>query len=166
MIKSLLASAARYAAQFGGADLAARPSKRVAIVACMDARLNLYGLLGLREGDAHVLRNAGGVVTDDVIRSLAISQEMLGTETIILVHHTDCGMTVLPEEELSARLARRAGSRPPFRLETFEDVDADVRNSIERIHASPFVFFKQAIYGFVFDVRTGQLRAVGSTART
>jgi carbonic anhydrase len=126
----------------------------------MDARLNVYRLLGLREGEAHVIRNAGGVVTDDVIRSLAISQRLLGTREVILVHHTDCGMLTFRDDEVKADIEAETGLRPPFALEAFPDVDQDVRQSIARIEASPFVPNKDAVRGFVFDVRTGALREV------
>jgi carbonic anhydrase len=136
------------------------PAKKVAIVACMDARVNPYPIFGLELGDAHVIRNAGGVVTDDEIRSLAISQRLLGTEEVILIHHTDCGMLTFTDDEVKAQIEQDTGIRPPFALESFKDVDADVRQSIARIAASPFVPDKSRVRGFVYDVKTGKLREV------
>jgi len=126
----------------------------------MDARLNVYGALGLEEGDAHVIRNAGGVVTDDVIRSLLISQRLLGTEEIVLIHHTDCGMLTFSDDAVKAQVSDEVGIRPPFALEAFAEPEQDVRQSIARIEASPFVPKKGAVRGFVFDVETGRLREV------
>jgi carbonic anhydrase len=126
----------------------------------MDARLNVYGMLGLSEGDAHVIRNAGGVVTDDEIRSLAISQRLLGTEEIILIHHTDCGMLTFTDDAFKASVQQDTGIKPEWAAESFSDVDADVRQSIARINASPFIPRKDAIRGFVFEVETGRLREV------
>jgi carbonic anhydrase len=156
----LLSNAERYAETFDKGQLPMPPARQVAIVACMDARLNVYGLLGLQEGDAHVIRNAGGVVSDDVIRSLAISQRLLGTREIILVHHTDCGMLTFRDDELKAQIERDTGIRPPFALEAFPEVDADVRQSLARIRANPFVPHKEQIRGFVYDVEKGTLREV------
>ncbi|HEU4397402.1 MAG TPA: carbonic anhydrase [Actinomycetota bacterium] len=149
-----------YAASFANGDLPMPPGKQVAVVACMDARLNVYGALGLREGDAHVIRNAGGVVTDDVIRSLTISQRLLGTREVILVHHTDCGMLTFKDDALKADIEAETGLRPPFALEAFPDVEQDVRQSIARIKASPFVPRSDAVRGFVFDARSGALQEV------
>jgi carbonic anhydrase len=149
-----------YAASFAAGDLPMPPGTQVAVVACMDARLNVYGALGLREGDAHVIRNAGGVVTDDVIRSLTISQRLLGTREVILIHHTDCGMVTFKDDDVKADIEAETGLRPPFALEAFPDAERDVRQSIARIKASPFVPRKDAVRGFVFDVRTGKLREV------
>jgi len=149
-----------YAASFAGGGLPMPPGKQVAVVACMDARLNVYGLLGLREGDAHVIRNAGGVVSDDVIRSLTISQRLLGTREVILVHHTDCGMLTFKDDAVKADIEAETGLRPPFALEAFADLEQDVRQSIARIKASPFIPRTDAVRGFVFDVRTGALREV------
>jgi carbonic anhydrase len=149
-----------YAASFSRGDLPMPPSKQTAVVACMDARLNVYGILGLREGDAHVIRNAGGVVTDDVIRSLTISQRLLGTREVILIHHTDCGMLTFKDDEVKADVEADTGLRPPFALEAFPDLEQDVRQSIARIKASPFVPRKDAVRGFVFDVRSGALQEV------
>ncbi|QWF76743.1 beta-class carbonic anhydrase [Amycolatopsis sp. CA-230715] len=155
----LLANNAKYAEGFSG-PLPLPPSKHVAVVACMDARLNVYGALGLNEGEAHVIRNAGGVVTEDEIRSLAISQRLLGTEEIILVHHTDCGMLTFTDDEFKASIERDTGLRPPWAAEAFSDPEADVRQSIGRIRNSPFVPKKDSVRGFVFDVATGRLTEV------
>ena len=155
----LLANNQRYADSFGG-QLPMPPAKHVAVVACMDARLNVYGLLGLAEGDAHVIRNAGGVVTDDEIRSLAISQRLLGTREIILIHHTDCGMLTFTDDAFKRAIQDETGVKPSWGAEAFPDLDEDVRQSIARIKASPFVPHKDAIRGFVFDVATGKLNEV------
>lgn len=156
----LLASAERYAATFDKGDLPMPPARHVAVVACMDARLNPYGLLGLREGDAHLIRNAGGVVTEDVIRSLAISQRLLGTTEIVLVHHTDCGMLTFTDDEFKAAVEVETSLRPTWAPESFTDPAADVRQSIARIHANPFVPLKGNVRGFVYDVATGRLTEV------
>jgi len=148
-----------YAANFTG-PLPLPPAKHVAVVACMDARLNVYGILGLNEGEAHVIRNAGGVVTDDEIRSLAISQRLLGTEEIILIHHTDCGMLTFTDDAFKASIQDEIGIKPAWSTEAFADLDTDVRQSIARIKASPFVPKKGAVRGFVFDVATGKLNEV------
>ncbi len=155
-----LESNEQYSAGFGKADLGMPPAKQVAVLACMDARLDPARALGLEEGDAHVIRNAGGVVTDDAIRSLAISQRLLGTKEIVLVHHTDCGMLTFSDDDVKAQIEADTGIRPPFALESFPDVDADVRQSMARINASPFVPDKSAVRGFVYDVKTGKLREV------
>jgi carbonic anhydrase len=149
----------RYAESFAG-KLPLPPSAGVAVVACMDARLNVYGILGLAEGEAHVIRNAGGVITDDEIRSLAISQRLLGTREIILIHHTDCGMLTFTDDGFKADIEAETGIKPPWAAEAFPDLDADVRQSINRITASPFVPHKDSIRGFVFDVATGLLTEV------
>ena len=156
----LLHNAEAYAAQFDKSDLPLPPGKHVAIVACMDARLNPYGLLGLHEGDAHVIRNAGGVITDDEIRSLAISQRLLGTEEIILIHHTDCGMLTFSDDEFRRSIQDDTGIKPEWAAEAFRDLDEDVRQSIARIKASPFIPRKDSVRGFVFEVETGRLREV------
>jgi carbonic anhydrase len=156
----LLRNNADYAAVFQAGDLPLPPATHVAVVACMDARLNPYGVLGLSEGDAHIIRNAGGVVTDDAIRSLTISQRLLGTREIILIHHTDCGMLTFNDDDVKAAIEKDTGLRPPFALEAFSDLDEDVRQSIRRIQASPFIPNKESVRGFVYDVRTGQLREV------
>jgi carbonic anhydrase len=155
----LLANNQRYADGFTG-PLPLPPAKGVAVVACMDARLNLYALLGLEEGQAHVIRNAGGAVTDDGIRSLAISQRLLGTREIILIHHTDCGMLTFTDDDFRAAIQADTGIRPAWSAEAFSDLDADVRQSIARIKASPFVPYKDSVRGFVFDVATGKLNEV------
>jgi carbonic anhydrase len=157
----LLANNAAYAESFDKGDLPVPPGKKVAVIACMDARLNVYGALGLEEGDAHVIRNAGGVVTDDAIRSLAISQRLLGTEEIILIHHTGCGMLTFTDDDFKRSIEEDTGIRPEWAAEAFPDLDADVRQSIARIKASPFIPRKDAIRGFVYEVETGRLREVG-----
>ena len=156
----LLTNAARYADEFDRGDLPLPPAKGVAIVACMDARLNVYGLLGLDEGDAHVIRNAGGVITDDEIRSLAISQRLLGTTEIILIHHTDCGMLTFADDEFRRQVQEETGVKPGWAVEAFDDLEVDVRQSIARIKASPFVPHKSQIRGFIYDVHTGKLAEV------
>jgi carbonic anhydrase len=156
----LLENAEGYAQSFDKPELPMPPGRRVAIVACMDARLNPYGLLGLREGDAHVISNAGGVVTDDEIRSLAISQHLLGTEEIMLIHHTDCGMLTFSDDEFRRQLQQETGIKPEWAAEAFDDLEEDVRQSIARIEASPFIPRKDSIRGFVYEVETGRLREV------
>jgi carbonic anhydrase len=148
-----------YASTYSG-PLPVRPSRHAAIVACMDSRMKIFGLLGMGDGESHVIRNAGGVVTDDVIRSLTISQRLLGTTEIILVHHTDCGLQKTSEDEFKHAIEADTGIRPPWAVEAFTDAAADVRQSIGRIRASPFVPHKDAIRGFVFDVATGKLNDV------
>jgi len=156
----LLANAERYAEAFDRGGLPMPPAKRVAVLACMDARLNPYGLLGLDEGDAHVIRNAGGVVTDDEIRSLAISQRLLGTEEIILIHHTDCGMLTFKDDDFRNQIQQDTGIKPEWAAEAFDNLEADVRQSIARIEASPFIPKKDQVRGFVYDVETGRLAEV------
>jgi carbonic anhydrase len=156
----LLANNATYAETFSG-PLPLPPSRNVAVLACMDARLDVYRLLGLGEGEAHVIRNAGGVVTDDEIRSLAISQRLLGTKEIILIHHTDCGMLTFTDEDLLGAIERETGVRPTWSCEAFSDLEDDVRASIKRITDSPFIPERDAVRGFVFDVATGRLNEVG-----
>ena len=158
----LVRNAERYAANFSKGDLPMPPGKGVVVVACMDARVNPYGLLGLQEGDAHVIRNAGGVVTDDVIRSLAISQRLLGTRAIILIHHTDCGMLTFTDDQVKAQIEADTGIRPPFALEAFPNAEQDVKQSMARIAASPFVPHKDQVRGFVYDVKSGRLNEVGA----
>ncbi|WP_224390881.1 carbonic anhydrase [Pseudonocardia sp. ICBG1293] len=155
----LLENNARYAENFSG-PLPLPPARKVAVVACMDARLDVYRILGLAEGDAHVIRNAGGVVTDDEIRSLAISQRLLGTEEIILIHHTDCGMLTFTDDGFKASIRDETGIKPQWAAEAFDDLDADVRQSVARIRANPFVPRTDAVRGFVFDVATGKLNEV------
>jgi carbonic anhydrase len=156
----LLANNETYAGSFDKGDLPLPPGKKVAVVACMDARLNIYGALGLTEGDAHVIRNAGGVVTDDEIRSLAISQRLLATEEIILVHHTDCGMLTFTDDEFRNSIQQETGIKPEWAAESFTDLETDVRQSIARIKASPFIPRKDSIRGFIYEVETGRLREV------
>jgi carbonic anhydrase len=155
----LLANNARYAETFSG-PLPLPPAKHIAVVACMDARLNVYGVLGLNEGESHVIRNAGGVVTDDEIRSLAISQRLLGTKEIILIHHTDCGMLTFTDDEFKRGIQEETGLKPQWAPESFNDLDTDVRQSINRIKASPFIPHTDQVRGFVFDVATGKLNEV------
>ena len=156
----LLQNAEEYAATFDQGELPLPPAKRVAVLACMDARLNPYGLLGLSEGDAHVIRNAGGVVTDDEIRSLAISQRLLGTEEVILIHHTDCGMLTFSDDEFRRQVQDDTGIKPEWAAEAFDDLEEDVRQSIARIKSSPFIPRKDSVRGFVYDVKTGRLDEV------
>jgi carbonic anhydrase len=156
----LLANNEAYAAAFDKADLPLPPGKKVAVLACMDARLNPYGALGLQEGDAHVIRNAGGVVTDDEIRSLAISQRLLGTEEIILIHHTDCGMLTFRDDDFRRSIQEETGIKPEWAAEAFSDLEEDVRQSIARIKASPFIPRKESVRGFVYEVESGRLREV------
>src|SRR5262249_42304364 len=154
-----LANNARYAQTFSG-PLPMPPSAHVALVACMDARLNAYGLLGLADGEAHVIRNAGGVITDDQIRSLAISQRLLGTREIILIHHTDCGMLTFSDDQFKRSIQDETGIKPAWAAEAFTDLDEDVRQSIARIKPSPSTPHKDATSGFVFNVATGKLSPV------
>ena len=155
----LLENAKRYAGRFDKGDLPLPPAKKVAVVACMDARLIPTRVLGLDEGDAHVIRNAGGVITDDEVRSLAISQHLLGTEEVIVLHHTDCGMVSFTNEDFKARLRDATGQEPSWDAEAFTDIDESVRESIRRIEESPFIPRKN-VRGFVFDVKDGSLREV------
>jgi carbonic anhydrase len=156
----LLRNNAEFASSFSNGELPMPPSRNLAVVACMDARLNVYALLGLGAGEAHVIRNAGGVVSEDVVRSLAISQRLLGTREVILVHHTDCGMLTFTDDQLKADIEADTGVRPHFALEAFSDLERDIRQSIARIKASPFVPHKDAVRGFVYDVRSGALQEV------
>jgi carbonic anhydrase len=156
----LLQNNEAYAESFDKGDLPLPPAKGVAVVACMDARLNVHGMLGLQEGDAHVIRNAGGVITDDEIRSLAISQRLLDTREIILIHHTDCGMLTFSDDELKQQIQDDVGIKPHFPMESFTDLESDVRQSIARIQASPFIPHKDSVRGFVYEVETGRLREV------
>jgi carbonic anhydrase len=160
VIDELVRNSEAYAASFDKGDLPLPPAKRVAVLACMDARLNPHALLGLAEGDAHVIRNAGGVVTDDEIRSLAISQRLLGTEEIMLIHHTDCGMLTFEDDEFRRSVQEETGIKPAWPAECFTDLDEDVRQSIARIKASPFIPRKDNVRGFVYEVETGRLREV------
>ena len=156
----LLRNNEAYAESFEKGDLPLPPARGVAVVACMDARLDVHKILGLEEGDAHVIRNAGGVITDDEIRSLAISQRLLGTNEIVLIHHTDCGMLTFSDDEFKAQIQVDVGIKPEFAMESFSDLDEDVRQSIARIQASPFVPNKDSVRGFVYEVETGRLREV------
>jgi carbonic anhydrase len=156
----LVANAKKYAEGFDRGELPMPPGKRVAVLACMDARLNPYGVLGLSEGDAHVIRNAGGVVTDDAIRSLVISQRLLGTEEIVLIHHTDCGMLTFRDDDFRRQIQEDTGVEPEWSAEAFDDLETNVRQSIARIKASPFIPKKDDVRGFVYDVKTGRLDEV------
>jgi carbonic anhydrase len=159
-IDRLLENNRSHAARFETAETPRTPASGVAVVACMDARLQLDELLGLGPGDAHVIRNAGGVVTEDVIRSLLISQRLLGTREVMLIHHTDCGMLTFTDDDLSAHVAAETGVRPPFALGTFTDLDADVRESVARVRENPLLPNRGNVRGFVYDVHTGALREV------
>lgn len=156
----LLRNAESYAEGFDKGDLPLPPARKVAVVACMDARLDPQKLLGLAEGDAHVIRNAGGVVTDDAIRSLAISQRLLGTEEIVLIHHTGCGMLTFRDDDFRRSIQEDVGVKPGWAAEAFPELDENVRQSIARIHASPFIPRKDRVRGFVYEVETGALREV------
>ncbi|MDP7733403.1 beta-class carbonic anhydrase [Mycobacterium paragordonae] len=154
-----LANNANYASNFQG-PLPLPPSKHVAVLACMDARLDVYRALGINEGESHVIRNAGGVATDDAIRSLAISQRLLGTKEIILIHHTDCGMLTFNDDEFKRSIQEETGVKPPWAAEAFPDIAEDVRQSLRRIEKSPFVTKHESLRGFIFDVATGKLEEV------
>jgi carbonic anhydrase len=156
----LLQNAGEYAANFDKGDLPLPPARKVAVIACMDARLVPSRILGLQEGDAHVIRNAGGVVTDDAIRSLAISQRLLGTQEIVLLHHTDCGMLTFSDDDFKRSIQEETGIKPAWAVEAFGDLEEDVRQSIARIKASPFIPNKDSVRGFVYDVHTGEVREV------
>lgn len=156
----LLANNAGYADGFDAAGLPAPPSRQVAVVTCMDARLDVYRLLGLAPGEAHVIRNAGGVVTEDVIRSLVISQRLLNTREIMIVHHTKCGMQSFHDDDVKADIEAETGVRPPFALEAFPELEGDVRQSMERIRVNPFIPHKEVVRGFVYDVDSGRLSEV------
>ena len=156
----LLNNNAAYAASFQKGDLPLPPARGVAVVACMDARLDLHKTPGPEEGDAHVIRNAGGVITDDEIRSLTISQRLLGTREIVLIHHTDCGMLTFSNDELKAQIHEEVGMKPHFSMESFSDLEEDVRQSVARIQASPFIPHKESVRGFIYEVESGRLREV------
>jgi carbonic anhydrase len=160
-IDELLENNARFAEAFDDGDLAAPPARRIAIVTCMDARLDPHRILGLAVGDAHVIANAGGVITDDAIRSLAVSQQILGTEEVILIHHTDCGMEGFDDDRFKQRLEDATGKRPEWEGAGFSDLDGAVRHSIQRITESPFIPNRGNVRGFVYEVETGRLREVG-----
>ncbi len=159
-IDELVENNSRYAADFGKGGLPIPPAKKIAVIACMDARVSPFALLGLEEGDAHVIRNAGGVITDDEIRSLAISQRLLGTEEIMLIHHTDCGMLTFSDDDFKAQIEADTGIKPQWAAEAFADLDDDVRQSLARIKSSPFIPHKGEVRGFVYDVESGKLREV------
>lgn len=161
----LLQNNARYVESFADGDLALRPRRKLAIVACMDSRMDIFEMLGLAHGDAHVIRNAGGVVTDDVIRSLVLSQRLLGTEEIILIHHTNCGLQTTTEDELKAAVEADTGIRPAWSVESFTDPYQNVRQSMSRLHRSPFVKTKTFIRGFVYQVDSGRLVEVDADPR-
>ena len=156
----LLKNNEAYARSFDKGSLALPPAKKLAVLACMDARLHVSKILGLKEGDAHVIRNAGGVATDDAIRSLTISQRLLGTEEIVLIHHTDCGMLTFKDDDFRRQVQQETGIKPEWPAEAFDDLEEDVRQSIARIKASPFIPKKDKIRGFVYDVKTGRLDEV------
>jgi len=158
--EELLQNNKAYVESFEKGDLPLPPAREVAVVACMDARIDVHKILGLEEGDAHVIRNAGGVITDDEIRSLTISQRLLGTREIILIHHTDCGMLTFSDDDLKAQIHEEVGMKPHFSMESFSDLEEDVRQSIARIQASPFVPHKESVRGFIYEVETGRLREV------
>lgn len=156
----LLLNNSRYAVSFDKGDLPLPPGRKLAVVACMDARLDPHRFLGLEEGDAHVIRNAGGVVSDDVIRSLVISQRLLGTRGIVLIHHTDCGMLTFRDDDVKDRIEADTGLRPAFALEAFKDLEQDVRQSMARIQTNPFISYKDQVRGFIYDCGTGRLNEV------
>ena len=157
---NLLANNATYAESFDKGHLSAPPTLKLAVVTCMDARLDTHRLLGIAEGDAHVIRNAGGIVSDDVIRSLLISQRLLGTREVMVIHHTGCGMATFRDDDLKDAIEDETGIRPSFALEAFRDLEQDVRQSMARIEASPFIPAKDGVRGFVYDCATGRLREV------
>jgi carbonic anhydrase len=149
-----------FAREFYRSSMPAKPARKVVVVTCMDARIDPYAALGLLPGDAHVLSNAGGVVTDDVIRSLVVSQRLLGTEEVMVIHHTDCGMTSFTDDELADRLEKETGSRPPYEFHAIADVDASVREDVARVKAEPFLVHRDRVRGFVYDVATGRVSEV------
>jgi carbonic anhydrase len=158
----LLGNNAAHAESFSGAGVPKAPAKQLAVVACMDVRLNPYDVLGIEVGDAHVIRNAGGIVGDEEIRSLAVSQHKLGTREVILIHHTDCGMLGLDDEQFARELEETAGEKPPWAAGGFPDLEQDVRDGIARIKESPFIPHKESVRGFVYDVETGRLSEVAA----
>lgn len=160
VIESLLANNRGMAEEEAGDHLDVRPSLKLAVVTCMDSRLDVFRALGLHDGEAHVLRNAGGVITDDMVRSLAISQRQLGTERVMVIHHTDCGMQTITDDSFRAELQEATGVAPSFAIESFKDVDADVRQSVLRVRRSPFIPHRDRVRGFVYDVDTHLLREV------
>ena len=164
LIDDLLLNNARYAENFDKGELPAPPARKMAVVACMDARLDPHRILGLEEGDAHVIRNAGGVVSDDVIRSLVISQRLLGTREIVLIHHTDCGMLTFRDDDVKDTIEADTGLRPAFALEAFRDLEGNVRQSMARIRVNPFILHKDRVRGFIYDCATGRLEEVADSA--
>lgn len=163
VIDELLKNNRAYARGFDKGGLPSAPAKRVAVLACMDARLDIHKILGLDEGDAHVIRNAGGVASDDALRSLVISQRLLGTEAIVLIHHTDCGMLSLPEEEVQQQIEQETGRRLPFRLQAFSDLERETKQALRRIGGAAFLPHLDDVRGFVYDVRTGALEEVDAS---
>ena len=164
-IDALLAGAARHATGFDGGDLVRQPARRVAVVTCMDARVDPARILGLRDGDAHVLRNAGAIVTEDLLRSLAVSQRLLGTAEIMVIHHTECGALTYSDDEWRSELQAETGVAPPWSAQVSMDIDANVRAGLKAICSSPFLVAKDSVRGFVYDVRTGELREVAAEGR-
>ena len=162
VIDELIAANVAVASTLPARHLDVRPSRRLAIVTCMDSRLDVFAALRLRDGEAHILRNAGGVITDDVIRSLAVSQRRLGTREVMLIHHTDCGMQSLTDDGFRAELQQATGVAPAFAIESFADLDADVRQSILRVRRSPFLLHRDVVRGFVYDVDTHLLREISA----
>ena len=160
VIDELVANNRRFAASLPARHLDVRPSRRLAIVTCMDSRLDVFAALALRDGEAHVLRNAGGVITDDVVRSLAVSQRRLGTREVMLIHHTDCGLQTLTDDGFRAELQEATGVAPAFAIESFSDLDADVRQSILRVRRSEFLLHRDLVRGFVYDVDSHRLREI------
>ena len=159
-IDQLLANNRNFAAGLAERHLGVEPQRHLAVVTCMDSRLDVFAALGLEHGEAHVLRNAGGIITDDVIRSLAISQRRLGTREVMLIHHTDCGMQKITDDGFRMELQETTGIAPSFAIESFTDVEADVRQSIRRVRSSPFLTHRDVVRGFVYDVDTHQLREI------
>ena len=162
VIDQLLENNSRYADGFDKGDLPLPPARNLAVVACMDARLDVHKILGISEGDAHVIRNAGGVVSDDAIRSLVISQRLLGTTAIVLIHHTDCGMLTFRDDDVKDAIEADTGLRPSFSMEAFGNLEQDIRQSISRIQANPFIPNKDQVRGFVYDCATGRLNEVSA----
>jgi len=163
--QELLDNNAAYARHYGDQDLSVRPTRQLAVVACMDSRMDIFQMLGLGHGEAHVIRNAGGVVTDDVIRSLVLSQRLLGTREVVLIHHTDCGLQKITEDEFKAQLETELGIKPRWALENFTDPYADVRQSMARLHRNPFLACKDFIRGFVYEIADGLLHEVQADPR-
>jgi carbonic anhydrase len=160
VIDALVANNEAFAASLPAQHLDVRPRRRLVIVTCMDSRLDVFAALGLREGEAHILRNAGGVITDDVIRSLAVSQRRLGTREVMLIHHTDCGMQALTDDGFRAELQQATGLAPSFAIESFTHLEANLRQSILRVRRSPFLLHRDVVRGFVYDVDTHRVREI------